>query len=78
MRALTIRAVTLAADGLPQQLDLLGEYQRRERWQAAEDAVDDLRRRYGPEAVQAASLLGDKGMAGDKCETVPMPSVMYR
>ncbi len=78
VRALTIRAVTLAADGLPQQLDLLGEFQRRERWQAAEDAVDDLCRRYGPEAVQAASLLGDKGMAGDKCETVPMPALMYR
>ena len=78
VRALTIRGISLMSDRTPLQTDLFNDYDRRERQQNLDDAVDSLRKRFGMGIVRAASLLGDLAMANDKCETVPLPSPMYR
>ena len=78
VRALTIRAISLIRDDTPLQTDLFNDFSRRERQQNLDDAVDGLRKRFGMGIVRAASLLGNLAMANDKCETVPLPSPMYR
>ena len=78
VRALAVRAIEPVPENAPVQLDLFCEAEMQEKRRQAEDAIDDIRRRFGTASVRAASLLGDKHMAQDRCETVPMPAVMYR
>ncbi len=77
VRALTIRGINVRSAALPVQLDLFGVAQKRERRRALDDAVDDIRRRFGYGAIRPASLMGAMLTATDKCETVQMPQVMY-
>ena len=78
VRALTIRAINPCGEAGPVQLDLFDDCARREKRRRADDAVDDIRHRFGCRSVVAASLMGELGMAQDRCETVPMPGPMYR
>ena len=78
VRALTIRAIDPVPDGGAVQTDLFDDHTRRLRRQTLDDAVDEVRRRFGTKAVLAASLLADTKMATDRCETVPMPPPMFR
>ena len=77
VRALTIRGIGVADASAPVQTDLFGEAQAREKRRALDDAVDDIRRRFGYAAVRPASLMGETLNATDKCETVTMPGIMY-
>lgn len=77
VRAVTVTAIDLVDEAHPVQLDMLGEVARRERRERAEDCVDHLRERFGPQAVTAAILLGDKHMPGDKRHLVRMPDRPY-
>jgi len=78
VRALTVRGINLVSDNLPVQLDLFDNTARRDKTRKLDTAVDEIRRRFGYGSIYAASLMGDKKMAQDKCETVIMPSVMYQ
>ncbi len=78
VRALTIRGINLISVNQPVQLDLFQDAERRERRRRLDNAVDDLRSRFGYKAICAGSLMGDNDLAQDKCETVIMPGVMYR
>ena len=78
VRALTIRGINLIPVDQPLQLDIFCDAERRERRRALENAVDDLRGRFGYKTICAASLLGDNQLAKDKCETVLMPGQMYQ
>jgi len=78
VRALTIRGINLIGEKQPVQLDLFCDYARREKRMALDDAVDEIRRRFGYHSIFAASLMGDLKMAQDKCETVLMPGLMYQ
>ena len=62
---------------MPLQLDVFCDYQRRERRQALDDTIDEIRHRYGPGAIFSASLMGDRKLAKDKCDLVMMPGMMY-
>ena len=77
VRALTIRGISPGLATAPVQTDLFNDYALRERRRQVDDCVDRLRGRFGPRSVVAASLLGPLLMAQDRCETVPMPQVMY-
>ena len=77
VRALTIRGIGVTGADRPVQLDLFGAAQRREKQRALDDAVDEVRRRFGYGAVRPASLMGHMLTATDKCETVTMPGLMY-
>lgn len=78
VRALTIRGINLIPINQPLQLDLFHDAERREKRRALDNAVDDLRSRFGYRTLCAASLLGENKLAQDKCETVLMPGMMYR
>ena len=78
VRALTICGTKTVPANQPVQLDCFFAAQRRDRQRALDDAVDEIRRRFGYRAVCPASLLGDLNMAQDRCETVPLPAPMYR
>ena len=78
VRALTIRVINLTPENHPIQLDMFDDYAVRAKRQALDDAVDEIRRRFGYGAIRAASLMGNLSMAQDKCETVMMPAVMYQ
>ena len=78
VRALTIRGINLIPVNQPLQLDIFNDAERRERRRALENAVDDLRGRFGYRTICAASLMGDNTLAQDKCETVLMPGMMYK
>lgn len=77
VRAITIRGINLDSEKKPTQLDMFCDYRHREKQQALDDAIDDIRRRYGQRAVFAASLMGNNKLAQDKCEMVTMPGNMY-
>lgn len=78
VRALTIRGINLIPINQPLQLDIFNDAQRREKRRALDNAVDDLRSRFGYHTLRAASLMGENKLAQDKCETVLMPGTMYR
>ncbi|MBQ2957089.1 MAG: DNA polymerase IV [Clostridia bacterium] len=78
VRALTIRGINLVSAQQPVQTDLFSDYARRDKRRALDDAVDEIRRRFGYRSICAASLMGDLKMAQDRCETVIMPGVMYQ
>ena len=78
VRALTLRAITPAREDAAFQPDFFHNIDRMEKQRRLDDAVDDLRSRFGGGSVRAASLLGGVPAADDRCETVLMPAPMYR
>ena len=78
VRALTIRAINPVDERQPVQTDLFNDYLRREKRRLADDCVDAIRSRFGYRAIHAAVLGRALPVADDKCETVPMPALMYR
>ena len=78
VRALTVRGINMAGAHDPVQVDMFNDYLERERRRALDDAIDEIRRRWGYTAIRPASLMGHMLLATDKCETVPMPGLMYR
>ena len=77
VRSITVCAICLKCEETPVQLDIFGDYEKREKLTRLSDAVDEIRRRFGTNSIKAASLMGDNVLATDKCETVPMPERMY-
>ena len=78
VRALTIRAIDPISAQKPCQMSFFYDAEKRDRRQAVDDCVDRIRGRFGEQALTPASLMGPLGMAEDRCETVPMPGLMYR
>ncbi len=78
VRALTIRGINPEDENAPVQTDLFSDYLRREKQRRLDDAVDDIRRRFGYRSIYPASLQQAPPIATDRCETVPMPNPMYR
>ena len=78
VRALTVRAIELRVPEKSAQQDLFGEAEKREKFRVMEDAVCDIRERFGAGSIRSASLLGPSVTARDQCETVPLPGMMYR
>jgi len=78
VRAVCIRAIDLVPQSEVEQLDLFIDTAKRDKRARLEDAVEDIRRRYGKRAVTYAVLMGDLKMPGDGREIVRMPSPMYQ
>ena len=77
VRALTVSAIRTENAGLPEQTDIFGDWMYREKREKVEEAVDDVRKRFGYGVIRAASLTGTLNMATDRCETVEMPGEAY-
>jgi len=78
VRAVTVRAIDLVPNNTTEQLTLFNDNERRERRERLEDCVEEIRGRFGKEALTYCALLGDLKMPGDGREKVKMPGMMYR
>lgn len=83
VRAITVTAIGLSPKGQPCQMDIFDNYLKREKQDKIEQAVDDIRRRFGKKAIFPASLLGDikmprPGMNGYGADAVHPPGMMYQ
>jgi len=78
VRAVTVRAINLVPDDMPQQLGIFDNVEKRERRERLDDTVDELRSRFGKRAIYPASLMGSMKMPGRGINEVVMPGLMYR
>ena len=62
----------------PEQIVIFSDQERHERRNRLQDAIEDIRRRFGNTAVYNAILMGDKKMPGDQRDLVRMPGLMYQ
>ncbi|WP_420893116.1 hypothetical protein [Pseudoflavonifractor phocaeensis] len=78
IRAITIRGIDLVPQSEPEQLSMLVDYSKRGRRIQLEDAVEDIRRRFGKRAISYACLLGHNKIPVDNRDLVAMPGIMYQ
>lgn len=78
VRAVTVRAIELVPKDQPEQLTLFTDHSRREKRERLEDAIEEIRGRFGKRAITNAILMGDLKMPDDGRHTVTMPGLMYR
>lgn len=78
VRAVTVRAIKLSPKSQPIQMLLYDDSARREKRERLEDAVEDIRSRFGKSAIYSACLMGNLKMPGLEVHQVNMPGVMYQ
>ena len=78
VRAVCVRAIDLVPYQDPDQLSMFVDTARLERRERLEDTIEDLRRRFGKNAVTYGILMGDLKMPGDGRHSVKMPGLMYQ
>jgi DNA polymerase-4 len=78
VRAVCVRAIDLVPQTTPQQTDLWTDPGYLERREKLDEAVEEIRRRFGKAAIRSACLLGDLKMPDDGRDGVRMPGLMYR
>ena len=78
VRAVTVRAIDLVPQTDPDQLSIFVDTERLSRRERLEDAVEELRARFGKHAITYGILLGDLKMPDDGRHSVKMPGLMYR
>ena len=78
VRAVTVRAIELVSKNQPEQLTLFVDHAQRDKRERLQDAIEEIRGRFGKRAITNAILLGDLKMPDDGRDTVKMPGLMYR
>lgn len=78
VRAVTVRAINLRPKNEPEQIDLFTDMRQLDRLDRLDDCIEDIRRRFGKQAVFQACLLGDLKMPFDNRGKVVMPGVVGR
>ncbi len=78
VRAVTIRGIDLVPKKEAEQLSLFIDTEKRDRRVRLEDAIEDIRRRFGKHALSYACLMGDLKMPDDGRHIVTMPGLMYQ
>lgn len=78
VRAVCVRAIDLIPKNSPEQLSLFDDVRRRERLERAQDAIEEIRGRFGKRAIFSASALFGLKMPDDGRDTVKMPGLMYQ
>ena len=78
IRAVTIRGIDLVSQKDAEQLSMFVDHQKRDRRILLEDAVEDIRRRFGKRAISYAILMGDLKIPDDGRQLVTMPGLMYQ
>lgn len=78
VRAVTIRGIDLVPKKEAEQLSLFVDTEKRDRRVRLEDAIEDIRRRFGKHALSYACLMGDLKMPDDGRHIVTMPGLMYQ
>ncbi len=78
VRAVTIRSINLIPKSQPVQTTLFDDPARREKREKIEDAVEDIRARFGKRAIYPAVLMGDLKMPGLSVHEVSLPNMMFQ
>ena len=78
VRAVCVRAIDLVPKADPEQLTLFDNVARRAKRENLEDAVEEIRSRFGKRAITYAALLGNLKMPDDGRDSVKMPGLMYQ
>ena len=78
VRAVTVRAIDLVPQNDPDQLSIFVDTERLSRRERLEDAVEELRARFGKHAITYGILMGDLKMPDDGRHSVKMPGLMYQ
>lgn len=77
LRSVTVRAIRLAPASQPIQQFLFDDSARRDKTDRLEDAVDDIRRRFGKKALLPASIIGEMKVPDMGIPKITMPGMMY-
>ena len=77
VRAVCIRATDLVPKSEEEQLSMFIDHAKRDKKERLEDAVEELRGRFGKGALTYAVLLGNLKMPVDGRDKVRMPGLMY-
>ena len=78
VRAVTVRAIDLVPQTSPNQLSIFINAEKLDRRERLQDAIEELRDRFGKTAITYATLLGDLKMPDDGRNQVKMPGLMYQ
>ncbi len=78
VRAITVRAIELSPKDSVEQLDLFEDCSKRIAKVKVQDAVEEIRGRFGKGAITYACLMGDLKMPTDGRDKVHMPGIMYQ
>lgn len=78
VRAVCIRATDLVPKSDAEQMSIFVDNEKRDRRERLEDAIEELRGRFGKGAVTYAVLLGNLKMPTDGRDKVRMPGLMYQ
>ncbi len=76
VRAVTVRAIDLVPQNEADQLSMFVDNEKLTRREKLEDAIEELRGRFGKHAITYGILLGDLKMPDDGRHSVKMPGMM--
>lgn len=71
LRSMGLRATELVRNDFPEQIDILLDYVNKDRQKKLDSAIDGIRRKYGAESIQRASILGNEVALGHQICTLP-------
>ncbi len=71
LRSVGLRALELVRSDDPEQVDIFIDYVNKDRQKKIDSAVDAIRGKYGAEAIQRASVMGDPLALGQQICTLP-------
>lgn len=78
VRSVTVRAINLIPSSQPVQMFLYDDPVRREKREKLDDAVEEIRERFGKHAIYSACLMGDLKMPGLGVHEVNLPGLMFQ
>lgn len=78
IRAVTVRATNLEPQDEAEQVSMFVDYNKICKHEKVQDAIEEIRSRFGKGTVKMAVLLGDLKMPGHHSQEIIMPGMMYR
>ena len=78
IRTVTVRATNLEPQDEAEQVSMFVDYNKICKNEKVQDAIEEIRSRFGKGAVKMAVLLGDLKMPGHHSQEIIMPGMMYR
>lgn len=77
VRAVTVRAINLVPECQPDQLTIYADHVKRARKERMEDAVEQIRSRFGSRSIVQATLMGDLKIPNSGIHEVTLPGLFY-
>lgn len=77
IRSVTIQAINLFPQDMPQQIDLFFDYKQAEKQEKLDSCVEKLRQRFGKRCIRNAVLLQELGMPMGNVE-ITMPTGLVK